>query len=273
MFLYVAEICPANLRSIYSSFIPMLVGFGMMLESVLSIYVNWQTISCVMCVTSAMNFFALFAVPEPPAWLRSRGRGSTAARVDEWLDLKHVLQDADAIAPADLASEDKQPATTMDASWNSLFFLRPTIWKPTMITLAFFLLQQCSGMFVLTFYCTDVLRSFRVPLDGVTVSVFLGAARVLGTVCFAVLYRVRRKTLVVISGTIMSTTLLAIVACVHAFGDVQDKPPALTTALVAAFVAYMYSSMLGILPIPWVLCGEVFPMAVKGLCDYIYIYV
>jgi len=27
----------------------------------------------------------------------------------------------------------------------------------------------------------------------------------------------------------------------------------------------MFFALLGVMPIPWILCGEVFPMAVKGL--------
>jgi len=212
-------------------------------------------------------------VPEPPMWLRAKGRTAEADEVDRWLDLGHTTHASD--ASADMV---EQPAVAMEVDDNlhaipaastSLasspywsLFLQRNVWLPTVVTLTFFICQQCSGVYVLMFYSMDVVRDCKMPWDSNTVSLFLSFARVIGVLGFAAMHRVAFRTLVMISGGCMAISLLTVVAYMKAFAGVQDPPFEMT--LIVAFVMYMFFALLGILPIPWILCGEVFPMAVKG---------
>ncbi|XP_026817040.1 facilitated trehalose transporter Tret1-like isoform X1 [Rhopalosiphum maidis] len=277
MFLYISEISPANLRPLYTTLVTMTVGLGMMVECVLAMFFSWQTISGMMFVVSVANFLTLFMVPEPPMWLRSKGRNAEADEVDKWLDLAYVTHVTAAAAPSAAAVVERHAAvaTTVDAdvpatdadpppSYWSLF-LRRNVWMPTAITLTFFVCQQGSGVYVLLFYSMDVLRDCRVPWDSNTVSLFLSVARLMGGVGFAAMHRVPRRKLVVVSGGCMAVSLLVVVAYMSAFAGVQDPPFA--TTLIVAFIMFMFFALLAILPMPWILCGEVFPMEVKGVMN------
>jgi len=134
---------------------------------------------------------------------------------------------------------------------------------PTVITLTFFVCQQGSyKVYVLLFYSVDVVRDCKMPWDSNTVSLFMCLARLIGLLCFTVMHRVARRTLVMVSGGCMAVSLLIVVTYMRAFVGVQDPP--FEMAVVVALVLYMFSTLLGILPMPWILCGEVFPMSVKG---------
>jgi len=100
------------------------------------------------------------------------------------------------------------------------------------------------------------------PWDSNTVSLLLAIARLIGVLIFASMHRIARRTLVMISGGCMGVSLLIVVAYMKVFAGVQDPPFQIT--LIIAFLFYMLFALLGILPMPWVLCGEVFPMEVKG---------
>uniref|UniRef100_A0A2S2NTN1 Facilitated trehalose transporter Tret1 n=1 Tax=Schizaphis graminum TaxID=13262 RepID=A0A2S2NTN1_SCHGA len=284
MFLYISEISPANLRPLYITLVTMTVGLGMMVECILAMFFSWQTISGIMFVVSVANFLTLFMVPEPPMWLRSKGRNAEADEVDEWLDLAYVTAAAvpsaaavverhtavatavDADVPATTANVDRKTVTAAAPPppyWS--LFLRRNVWMPTAITLTFFVCQQGSGVYVLLFYSMDVLRDCRVPWDSNTVSLFLSVARLMGGVGFAAMHRVPRRRLVVISGGCMAVSLLVVVAYMRAFAGVQDPPFAMT--LIVAFIMFMFFALLAILPMPWILCGEVFPMEVKGVMN------
>jgi len=89
----------------------------------------------------------------------------------------------------------------------------------------------------------------------------------MGGLSFAAMHRVKRRTLVMLSGVCMAGALLIIVTYMKAFDGVQDPPFAMT--LIIAFLMYMFFALLAILPMPWILCGEVFPMAVKGNKNHI----
>ncbi|XP_022169572.1 facilitated trehalose transporter Tret1-like isoform X2 [Myzus persicae] len=281
MFLYISELSPANLRPLYVTLVPLTVGLGMILECILAIYFRWQTISSIMLVVSLINFLLLFMVPEPPMWLRAKGRSAEADEVDEWLDLGHITTASATEVAASAyvversmtlamasdtnvhASPEAPKETTATPYWS--LFLQRNVWMPTVITLTFFVCQQGSGVYVLLFYSMDVVRDCKMPWDSNAVSLFLAFARVIGVLSFAAMHRVPRRTLVMVSGGCMAVSLLVVVAYMKAFAGVQDPPFEFT--LIVAFVMFMFFALLGILPMPWMLCGEVFPMAVKGVMN------
>lgn len=271
IFLYIAEVCPAHLRSLHSSAATLSVGVGMMIVSVLSMYLTWHTIAAVMCAMCVAGACLLFRVPESPAWLRATGRIEEADRNDAWFDLKHISEPSVTVAPT--VATNSACAAVIDGNSHGVtdggksvywsLYLRRSVWKPTLIALALLLLQQFSGVYVLLFYSVDVLRDCKVPWDGITVSAFLSAARVLGALCFALLHRIKRRTLLTVSGGCMAASLLFVIAYMKTFERVQDPPFAIT--LIVAFVMFMFFALLGVMPIPWILCGEVFPTAVSGM--------
>jgi len=249
----------------------MTVGLGMMAECILAMFFRCQAISIIMSVLCVVNFLMLFIVPEPPMWLRAKGRAAEADEVDRWLNMGHIMHEsATEVAPSPVVVERPNLAMALDANvpavtaslpyWSQ--FLRRNVWMPTVITLTFFVCQQGSGVYVLLFYSMDVLRDCRVPWDSNTVSLFLSVARVMGGLGFAAMHRVTRRTLVMVSGGGMAASLLVVVTYMRTFAGVQDPPFAMT--LIIAFVMFMFFALLAILPMPWILCGEVFPMAVKG---------
>ncbi|KAL4105321.1 hypothetical protein QTP88_020569 [Uroleucon formosanum] len=271
-FLYISELSPTNLRSLYITLVPLAVGLGMIAENILAMYCRWQTISGIIFAVSVINCLTLFMVPEPPMWLRARGRVTEADEVDRWLNLGHMPKasyaSADVVEQSAVATEmddsmHATPATptALSSSYWSLFLQR-NVWLPTIVTLTFFVCQQFSGVYVLLFYSTDVLRGCKMQWDSNTVSLFLSLARVIGVLGFAAMHRFGRRTLVMISGGCMAISLLTVVVYMRVFAGVQDPP--FEMLIIISFVMYMFFALLGILPMPWILCGEVFPMAVKG---------
>eukprot|EP00102_Acyrthosiphon_pisum_P023924 XP_016661134.1 PREDICTED: facilitated trehalose transporter Tret1 isoform X2 [Acyrthosiphon pisum] len=256
--------------------VPFSISLGMLAETILAIYCRWQTISAIMLAIGVVNFLTLFMVPESPKWLRAKGRAAEADEVDRWLDLGHMTHSSNAsgnvVEQSNVAMEvdntvHATPAapTPLSSSPYWSLFLRRNVWLPTVITVTFFVGQQCSGVYVLLFYSMDVVRDCKMPWDSNTVSLFLSLARVIGVLSFAAMHRVACRTLVMVSGGCMAISLLTVVAHMKAFAGVQDPPFQMT--LIVAFVMFMFFALLGILPIPWILCGEVFPMAVKGVMN------
>lgn len=267
MFLYISEISPTNLRPVYIAMVSINVGVGMMFECILSFYFHWQTISAIFCIICTVNCLTLFIIPESPMWLKSKGRVEEANNVIKWFGLEHitpkiVVNDVESSTKTEGSNDDGRDTAATDKKSYFSLFLHPTVWKPALITLIFFVIQQFSGLYVLIFYSMDVLRDCKVRLDGHTISLFLSAARVLGGICFGLLHSLKRRTLLIISGGCMAISLFVIVAYMKIFENVEDPP--FEIILTIAFVMFMFFSLLGILPLPWILCGEVFPMAVKG---------
>lgn len=269
-YVYIAEVCPPDIRPIYNSSVSLFVGLGMFLGSWFALYYDCLTMSYMMCIVSVMCFIALCAVPESPMWLRSRGRAKEAWDIDRWFNPERL---GAATAPDDnrLAGNNQQvatnnvPAVPSERYWS--LFLDRTVWAPTLISLAYFVCQQGSGVYVLLFYSTDVLRDRNDTWSNVAiVAIYLGAARVVGGLCFAMLFRVRRRMLSILSSVGMTVSLFVVIVYRKTFADVENPPFACTQ--IVTFVLYMFFALLGCLPLPWILIGEIFPMRVKGSYKY-----
>ncbi|KAL5237954.1 hypothetical protein ACI65C_005364 [Semiaphis heraclei] len=280
VYLYLAEVCPTEYRPLYFSVVTIFVGMGMVAVSVMSLFIDWQTISLILFVVCTVNCASLFLVPETPMWLRTHGRSQEADAAEAWLCMEPETVPASAVAPVSgmtvngddhLCSEDGTTATgkpTNAAYWT--LFASPTVWKPALITMLFFICQQGSGFYVLVFYSVDVLHDCRVQWDGVTVTAFLSLSRVIGSVVYTMLHHVRRKTLVVVSSGGMALSLATIIVYMRMYKDVASPPYGMV--LVFAFITYVFFGLLAMLPLPWAICGEVFPMAVKGVVLIIVFY-
>lgn len=223
----------------------------------MAIYYPWKTIPFVMCVMCIVNFLTLFTVPEPSVWLRAKGKTVEADKVDEWFDLGHISDANAAGSSADLQ-------TTSDTKgkpyWKS--FIHPTVWKPTLILVMFYICQQGTGLYVLLLYTTDVLRDFKISWNSNTVSMFLSVARLLGSISFGILHWCKKRTLVSVSGGFMAASLIVVVAHSKIYKNVDDPP--YTVVSLLAFIVYMFFALLGVLTMPWVLSGELYPIATKG---------
>jgi len=206
-------------------------------------------------------------------WLRTRGRSREADAAEAWLDIKPAAVTVPAAAPVTalavngddhLCGADGHAATDKPAPvayWT--LFTGPSVWKPALITALFFVCQQGSGFYVLLFYSVDVLHDCRVQWDGITVTAFLSLSRVIGSVVYSMLHHVHRKTLVVLSGSGMALSMAIVITYMHMYKDVASPPYG--AVLIVAFVAYVFFALLATLPLPWTICGEVFPMAIKGV--------
>lgn len=269
--MYVGEICLPRQRPLFVSLVTLMVGVGMTLECLLAVFFHWHTMAGMLLAASVVGCTSLFLVPESPAWLRTRGRVREAEVAEEWFGMAPRTPRADASTADDLPISDvkrnESAATitvtagatiTNDSGWSA--YVHRTVWLPTLIMMGFFLCQEVSGYYVLISYSAYVLRDFRVLWDSITVTAVFCAARVGGSLAFSVLHGVGRRTLAVVSGTGMAVSLVVTMASRRALaaGESVNAVP------VAAFVAYMFFAMLGLMPLPWIYSSEVFPTAVKG---------
>lgn len=270
MYLYVGEVAPTKYRPLYMSLVTIFVGLGMVSESVISMFVEWRTVSLILFVFSTVNCSAMFLMPESYVWLRANGRTREADAAEAWLGIEPAAATAVPVpAPVTalavngdehMGGADGTGKPDSVAYWRK--FTGPTVWKPTLITTLFYICQQGSGFYLLLFYSVDVLRSCRVQWDGITVTAFLSLARLLGSVVYSMLHHVHRKTLVMVSGGGMGLSLTTIIVYMHLYDDMVDPPYG--EVLIIAFIVYVFFALLAMLPMPWTLCGEVFPMSVKG---------
>ncbi|XP_050526682.1 facilitated trehalose transporter Tret1-like [Daktulosphaira vitifoliae] len=256
--IYAAEICPTALRPMFLAVTIVYTGFSMLFATLLGIYFSWRILAAIYGVLGLFGALGLFIIPEPPIWLRSRGRKDEAIRAEQWLGLESMSVKEDVEIP--IAPPIEQAKLL---SWST--YTASNIWKPTVHVIFFIFLQQCSGIHVLMSYSVDVLHDCGVQKDGITVTMYLSIARLIGSLTYFLLSGVKRKTLTIISGLGMFVWMSVIVGYIYEFENTSDT--SYNNWLIVAFFLYVYFSMLAMMPIPWSISGEIFPMHVKGIMN------
>lgn len=268
--MYIAETSPTCTRPFYLLIFTLYVGLGMMTSAALGMVCHWRTVAAVFAVSCAVGFVAPFFIPATPMWLRSRGRDEEARRAELWFGFEVPRSNVPTAAVqfrADDAPSEPTAGTGVPSRWTA--YAGPTVWKPAVAALAFFSCQQATGFYMLLFYSVDVLRDCRVPVDGMTAAVYLSAARLTGTVVNLIFQSAPKRWLTIVSGLGMGVSLSAAIGYMYTADSLlsSDGDGANGIAgvlLLWAFLLYVFFAMFAVLPLPWSMCGEMFPMAVKG---------
>jgi SP family facilitated glucose transporter-like MFS transporter 8 len=274
IFVYIAETSPTGSRPFYLMMFTLFVSLGQLTTAALGVVLHWRGVAAVFGVLCAAGVCAPFLVPAPPMWLRSRGRHEEARKAERWFGFELPRnENAPPLPPppcasaaiATLSRGDSTLAATIGRRPNVgcwATYTAPTVWKPAAAALAFFVCQECTGFYMLLFYSVDVMRDCRVSIDGMTAAVYLSAARLTGTVASMVFQAAPKRRMTVVSSLGMCASMSTVVGYVYAFRD-SASPPA-GDLLIVPFLLYVFFAMFAVLPFPWSLCGEMFPMEVKG---------
>lgn len=133
---------------------------------------------------------------------------------------------------------------------------------PIAIMVGFFAFQQLSGIFVVVVYAAKFVTASGATMDPFLCAVYIGVARVVASIVVAFLLDKfgRRQP------TIYSTFLMA--GCMFGLA-LWSKYPNERFYWVPVFliIAYVFTSTLGLLTIPFVMNAEIFPQKYRGFAS------
>ncbi|XP_050436239.1 facilitated trehalose transporter Tret1-like isoform X2 [Adelges cooleyi] len=248
--LYICETCSTESRSFFLSLFNINQAVGMILSTTLMQWMSWRSASEVFLAACVALTILLYIVPESPGWLLSKGRSEESDRICRWFGLP----------PLELSTEQcgRSHAITLKS------FTSPEVWKPAVLCMTFFVLQNATGFTASFVYLVDFTRECRVPFDAVQASAFLSLARLIGASLNSfVFYNVPRKTLTCMSGLGMAASAAVIAATLRTYDDPSDSPTPWLTFV--CLIMYIISAMMGVSSQPFTFCAEVFPTAISGV--------
>lgn len=135
-------------------------------------------------------------LPETPAWLAAKGRTDEAKEALLWLRGSGLNADKEyqELCEANIKRKEKR-----ESLLRALHM--PNVWKPFLILLAFFALQQLSGIYVILFYVVNMLKDIGIDVNEYAASVGVGVIRLFASILGAKLANnIGRKTLAFVSG-------------------------------------------------------------------------
>ncbi|KAL4712455.1 hypothetical protein ACJJTC_007471 [Scirpophaga incertulas] len=202
----------------------------------------------------------LMLVPESPTWLISKGEEEEGIKSFQWLrgygdeakvELKGIIDSKKALSA--------MPAMTWKEKIVSL--KSPELLKPLFIMIMFFIACQFSGVNAVAFYSIQMVESaVGKGLNHYVVMLIIDSVRVLmSVVACIVCKKYGRRPLCFISGIWTSVSMIGLSMFLY------FRPDNMSWLPLTCLMMYICAVSIGFVPLPWIMCGEVFPTKVRGL--------
>lgn len=275
---YITEIARSDVRGSLISCAPAYASLGMVLAYLKGWFIDWRTIAWICNVYTFVPAILIMFIPESPVWLVSKGKIDQARKGLEWF-YKYQPQPAEkqeTIAEMQLGilirehkkkQEENAALSGSDWSKKAKAFLKPTGWRPMLLLIILFTFQQYSGIYVTLFYAVNFFKDMGSDFDPYLASILIGTVRFCMSITNTyLLKRFNRRALVM-------TSAVGMTACMVMSGFftlwLKEGTSNLTFLPVVFLLLYVLTSMIGMLPIPWTMTAEVFPLEIRGIAHSI----
>ena len=248
-----AEMAPASYRGRCVSLFQLMIALGTLIAYATSfIFIHsqtWQPLFKLGILLSLLQFFALFILPETPAWLLSREKRSQAITI--WRKIRVDTGWEKELAQIRVPKE-RAPFLLC---FKSYFF--KILWIGVMLNL----FQQITGINAVIYYTPRIFSELGITssFGMFLATLVVGLINVLATVLSAwLLDRVGRKRLLLIGAAGMTLSLTLLCSLFLQRNNIND---ALACFSLISYVAF-FAISLG--PVTCVMVSEIFPLSIRG---------
>ncbi|KAK9753919.1 Sugar transporter [Popillia japonica] len=275
---YLTEIARADMRGSLTSSGPAYASLGMVLAYLKGWFMDWRTIAWVCNIYAIIPCILMFFIPESPAWYISKGKIDQARNSLEWIHKyqPHPPNKTQSMAELHLAvlirDHEKKQEELRNSKYTGLAmklkeFTKPTAVKPLTILFFLFFIQQFSGIYITLFYAIDLLKQMGIDMNPYLVSIFMGIVRFcMSMVNTYMMKRFKRRPLVMCSCIGMAICML--VSGLFTKWTIEGTT-SFTWIPVLCLILYVTTSMIGLLPLPWTMTAELFPLEIRGVAQSI----
>lgn len=272
---YIAEVTEPRYRGAALAMISFSVSAGILAVHAMGTFLGWRLVSALCSTVPFVGYALIWFTPESPVWLRNRGLADRADRAARRLT---AAKGPSSPSPPPTLTEPTTAAANTTATVTAVAappsvrrcFGRPSFVRPLAVLSAFFFVQQFSGVNAVAFYSVTLLRRVAPDLNEYHCTMALDVIRLaVSVLACALTKRYGRRPLAVVSAAGTTASLLclaasvgdtgpptnaAVVAAVHA---VPASAAAANLTPVLSIVSYMVFVNIGLVPLPWIMAGEV----------------
>ncbi|KAF2364373.1 Major facilitator sugar transporter-like [Trinorchestia longiramus] len=225
---------------------------------------DWRQLAIAAALVPGVPLFvSMIKMPESHQWLTKQGKLDQAQKSVGFFRGPGY----DAQAEVDMIRENILNKHGAEISiWEQIKLFRlPQNWKPILVVFLIFMCGQFSGFAVVVNYTVTIFDAANTGIDSNTSTIIVGTVRFLSTLVSAVLLdRVGRKPLLMVSAIGSCAGMLSIGAFFYV-KEVHDAAQNIGWLPLASLLLYVFFNELGYGPIPWLLSGELIPLAVRTL--------
>lgn len=264
---YTSEVAQPHLRGMLTALASVGVSTGVLIEYTLGSILPWKICAGISGLVPLLALMLMFLFPETPSYLISRSKPAEAREALQKFRGSTYNLDREMETLVNFSNKNNIKRLTGPREILSAI-VKPNALKPYTLLFLYFLIYQWSGTNAITFYAVDIFKESGAGIDENIATVALGVVRVLSTIAACVLCRrCGRRPLTMISSVGCGLSMIGLGAYIWLLVQWKTEgiPPMWTWVPVVCIFAYTITCTLGFLVIPWVMIGEVYPVAVRGI--------
>nr|XP_018901754.1 PREDICTED: facilitated trehalose transporter Tret1-like [Bemisia tabaci] len=255
---YLSEVTPPKYRGALLTLNSVLCSCGLVYVYIVGGYYPWYIAAAATCLISIIGLTLTFSLYDSPVWLVRQNRLKTAAKS---LRLVEISSNVETKLRKLQETAENHPKTDFTLK----ILTEPSVWKPFVMILVLSILQNTSGFCIIIAYTVQFMWEFHSAYDPLHVTVAIGVMRLLAIlVSFVLFQHFGRKTIGAVSGFGAAIFLLGVYGYLIFAPRVQLLSENQWIPIVL-FLAFIFTSSLGIYPLPWILPFELFPIKVRGM--------
>ncbi|XP_039275785.1 facilitated trehalose transporter Tret1-like isoform X2 [Nilaparvata lugens] len=256
---YIAEVSDPVIRGTFLASIPLAISTGVLVSHSLGTFLNWKLSAAICAVFPLVSYIFYYFAPESPLWLANKGYTKKAEETFRYLrgysksssDELHILLNRTTKAKDKSSEINKETVKRI---------LSPTFLKPLITMLVLFFIQQFSGINAVIYYSVDILKSTTSNVNEYLATIIVDILRVIMsvTMCF-VMKKYNRRSLALFSTIATGISLLLFSL---AFRFLPQNYSWVNFVIISLYICCVYS---GLVQIPWILTGEIFPTTMREI--------
>lgn len=264
----IAEYSSPEHRGAFLATIAFSFATGMLVAHIFGTIFYWRAAALACGSFYALSLILISLTPETPPFLASKGSYNECRRSFRWLRGNTEKSERELEV---LVNNQKNRIVDSKTKVSKLMMYKemvkkPEFYKPTFIMMFMFILFQVSGMTVVPSYIVPMMDevtggSIKPYTSMLIVDIVRFATAILA--CFITDKFGRRTVLFFgIIVTVFSLFLASLLLFLRDYGYIPDQ---YKWAPVIPTLVYIFGKTSGILPIPWAVAGEIFPLAYRSI--------
>lgn len=259
---YIGETSSPQHRGFLLASISLAMSLGLLITHVLGTYFTWKVTTIICIFLPCIAFLILIWLPESPSWLARRGCADEAIAAFLWCRGHSTEAKEEMIAMMEREKDAKEETTKISSLAE---MKKPEFLKPLAIINVYLLIPQFCGVNAISFYSVSIMHDTMGDIvDKYAATIIIDSIRLISSVTSCILLsRIGRRSLTISSGIGTAISLFLLSSFIY----LKSYQPSLAEYSFIALVpltGYIGAVTVGLVPIPWAMVGEVFPLHLRG---------
>lgn len=261
---------PKN-RGAFLTTVSLTQSFGIFFVHLIGSLLSWQTTALICVIFPFISLIMTIYSPESPSWLVTKGKHEDCRKIFHWLRGNEEDKELEEMIEARILFERAKITEKAERKTNALQNLvviirKPEFYKPIILMMHAHILVNFSGGTTMTAYSTVILESVMGPeANKYFWMIFLDGQRLVfnGAAVYAI-NRFKRRTMMFATGaiSILSQFSLAGYLYFKVQGSLAYDAFWIPVLLINLKI---FAVAVGMLPLPNVIGGEVFPLEYRSI--------